>query len=302
MNRYALWAVNAGLFGLCCFLLAGVIAEVSAAHLATDSPAAIEAAAAPEPPRARPDRTEIVTRNLFNSTELTVAVPEPEPEVEEDLEETDLPLRLLGTAASEDESLAWAAIDDLGERKHKVVATGGNVRPGATVVRIERKRVVLRNNGRLEELTLDGEQASGPVAARRPNRPMRPARTAMRQRNAQLADRVRRVAENHFEVDNADVQETVRNPASLFSEARILPRYEEGQMVGVQLNAIKSGSLFERVGLADGDTIVEFNGQSLGSPADSAQFLQQLIDGSGFEVLVEDANGAERTLTFEATQ
>jgi len=301
MNRYAIWVVNAGLFGLCCFLLAGVIAEVSAAHLAPDSPAAIQAAEQQAPRRVRPDRAQIVARNLFNSADLAPAV-EPEPEPEEDLQETKLPLRLLGTAASEDLTLAWAAIDDLEERKHKVVATGGDVRPGATVVRIDRKRVVLRNNGRLEELTLDDDETPTQVAARRPTRPSRATRTAIRERDQSLADRVRKVAENRFEVDNDDVQEAVRNPASLFSEARILPRYEEGQMIGVQLNAIKPGSLFERVGLADGDTIVEFNGQSLGSPADSAQFLQQLIDGSGFQVLVEDANGAERTLTFEATQ
>jgi type II secretory pathway component PulC len=73
-------------------------------------------------------------------------------------------------------------------------------------------------------------------------------------------------------------------------------------MIGVQLNAIKEGSLFQEVGLEDGDTIVEFNGQSLGSPADSAQFLQQLIDGSGFEVNVLGEDGTERTLFFEATQ
>jgi len=241
-----------------------------------------------------------VVRNLFNSTEIA-AVPEPEPVVEEDLQETKLPLRLLGTAASDDVELTWAAVKDLNERQYKVVATGGEV-GGATVVRIERKRVVLRNNGRLEELSLDEEETPTRVAARRPARPAGPARTAARERSQNLADRVRKVAENRFEVDNDDVQAAVRNPASLFSEARILPRYEEGQMIGVQLNAIKAGSLFESVGLRNGDTIVEFNGQSLGSPADSAQFLQQLIDGNGFEVVVEDEGGAERTLTFEAIQ
>jgi general secretion pathway protein C len=300
MNRYVIWATNAGLFGLCCFLLAGVIAEVSAAHLAPESATAVEAAAAERPRRVRPDRSQIVARNLFNSAELAAA-PEPEPEVEEELQETKLPLRLLGTAASEDESLAWAAIDDLEERKHKVVATGGEVRPGASVVRIDRRRVVLRNAGRLEELTLDDEETPRQVQARRPTRPSR-TRAALRTRNESLASRVRKVAENRFEVDDDDVREAARNPASLFSQARILPRYEEGQMIGVQLNAIKEGSLFETVGLQDGDTIVEFNGQSLGSPADSAQLLQQLIDGSSFDVLVEDEAGNERTLTFEATQ
>ncbi|MBW2312882.1 MAG: hypothetical protein JRH10_01725 [Deltaproteobacteria bacterium] len=300
MNRYAIWAVNAGLFGLCCYLVAGVIAEVSAAALAPEPAAGLSAATPPRPPRrTRPDRGQIVARNLFNSTKTAAALPEPEPEpeVEEDLQETKLPLRLLGTAASEDRTLAWAAIDDLEERKHKIVATGGQVRPEATVVRIERKRVVLRNRGRLEELLLDDETPTK-VVARRPTRPARASRT----RKKNLASRVRKVAENRFKVSNRDVQDVVRNPASLFSEARILPKYEDGQMVGVQLNAIKEGSLFEQVGLNDGDTIVEFNGQSLGSPAESAQFLQKLIDGEPFDVLKVSEDGTEETLTFGITQ
>jgi general secretion pathway protein C len=301
MNRYAIWAANVGLFGLCCFLLAGVITEVWAARLTPEPAAGIAAPAErANPRRARPDRGRIVDRNLFNSTELAATAPEPEPVVDEELEETQLPLKLLGTAASDDQTLAWAAIEDLEQRKHKVVATGGEARPGASVVRIERKRVVLRNNGKLEELTLDDEETPTRVAARRPRRPGRQP-TPPRARAQNLADRVRKVAENKFAVDNDDVQETVRNPAALFSEARILPKYEDGAMVGIQLNAIKQGSLFEEVGLADGDTIVEFNGQSLGSPADSAQFLQQLIEGEGFEVMVRGQDGAERTLSFEAT-
>ena len=147
-----------------------------------------------------------------------------------------------------------------------------------------------------------GRASSGskrrPGATRRPSRQARRA-ARPRERTENLSARVRRVAENRFEVDNEDVQEAVRNPASLFSEARILPRYEDGQMVGIQLNSIKENSLFAEVGLADGDTIVEFNGQSLGSPADSAQFLQQLMDGDGFEVTVESADGTQSKKFFE---
>ena len=41
--------------------------------------------------------------------------------------------------------------------------------------------------------------------------------------------------------------------------------------------------------------------QSLGSPADSAQFLQQLMQGEGFDLRVRVEDGAEKTLTFEAS-
>lgn len=301
LNRYAIWGANAGLFVLCCFLLAGVLAEVAAARLAPPPAEALPAAAeraAPGTPH--PDRQAILDRNLFRSS-LDEGEAEPAPELmDEELEETQLPLALLGTAASPDADLSWAAIDDLEERKHKVVTAGSAVKPGVEVVRIERARVVLRNGGKLEELVLADDAPPGPRTARRRPAPA-PTRTAApRERAGSLADRVRQVAESRFEVDREDVMETVRNPAALFSEARILPRYEDGQMMGIQLNAIKQGSLFEEVGLADGDTIVEFNGQSLASPADSAAFLQQLMDGSNFEVLVQDPDGGERTLTFEA--
>ena len=295
MNRFAIWGVNAGLFALGCFLLAGVIAEVSAARLAPlPTAVAAQTGEGPVPPRDRVDRGRIVQRNLFDSAEA--AEPEPEPEVTEELEETQLPLKLLGTAASPDAELAWGAIDDLKARKHRVVATGGEI-AGASVVRIDRKRVVLRNGGKLEELSLDDESTPTRVVARRP---ARPDRVRARARAEDLASRVRQVSKDRFEVSSDDVQETARNPAALFSQARILPRYEEGQMVGIQLNAIKEGSLFEEVGLEDGDTIVEFNGQNLGSPADSAQFLQQLMEGDGFQVQVRGEDGSERTLSFDA--
>jgi len=298
MNRQAIWGINAGLFAVCCFLVAGVIAEVGAARLAPEPTAGPAPAAERQTPRrARLDRERIVERNLFGSTEVAEVVPEAALESEE-LEATALPLKLLGTAASPESSLAWAAIDDLEQRKHRIVATGGEI-AGASVVRIERKRVVLRNRGKLEELSLDDQETPSQVAARRPTRVARPTPVARRE---SLAARVREVAENRFEVDSQDVQEAVRNPAALFSEARILPRYEEGEMVGIQLNAIKEGSLFQEVGLQNGDTIVEFNGQSLGTPADSAQFLQQLIDGQSFQVLVRGEDGGERTLSFEASQ
>jgi general secretion pathway protein C len=296
MNRQAVWGINAGLFALCCFLIAGMIAEVGAARLAPE-PAAVPAAPRQAPPRARPARERIVDRNLFGSSEVAEVVPEQALE-DEELEATALPLKLLGTAASPDAALAWAAIDDLQLRKHRIVATGGEV-GGATVVRIERKRVVLRNGAKLEELSLEDRQTPGQVTAQRPTRPERPSPVARREN---LAARVRAVAENRFEVNSQDVQEAARNPAALFSEARILPRYEEGQMVGIQLNAIKEGSLFQEVGLQDGDTIIEFNGQSLGTPADSAQFLQQLIDGQSFQVLVRGEDGTQRALSFEASQ
>jgi general secretion pathway protein C len=90
----------------------------------------------------------------------------------------------------------------------------------------------------------------------------------------------------------------VRNPATLFAQARILPKYENGQMVGVQLNAIKPGSMFEQIGIKNGDVIKELNGIKIDSPEQSAKILLEFVDAKSFEVVVVNAQGSTQTFTY----
>ena len=298
MNRTAFWIANGALTVLCCYLAAGILAEL-VASAATPPPLASAASAAPAPVAARTweDRQVILGRNLFNVSTLAPVQSEP---AAEDLAATKLPLRLLGTAAAFDPSLSWAAVEDLDTRKHEVVKIRDRLKGKAEVVRIERKRIVLRNRGKLEELALDEEteiaaKPRGRGASRRPS--VRARSTAARGKSP--ADRVKRLAENRFEVDREDVAEVADNPATLFSQARILPKYEDGAMVGVQLNAIKAGSLFEEIGIQNGDVITQFNGIQITSQQDSAKVLRELTQAQQFEVSVRGSDGEERQLTYE---
>jgi S1-C subfamily serine protease len=91
----------------------------------------------------------------------------------------------------------------------------------------------------------------------------------------------------------------IRNPATLFSQARILPKYVDGQMVGVQLNAIKPGSLFHEIGIKDGDVIKELNGIKIDSPEQSAKILLEFVDAKSFNVVVDrDDQGGTQTFTY----
>jgi type II secretory pathway component PulC len=70
-------------------------------------------------------------------------------------------------------------------------------------------------------------------------------------------------------------------------------------MVGVQLNSIKEGSLFEQIGIREGDTITELNGIQITSQQDSASVLRELTSASAFNVTVTGSDGAVRQLTYE---
>jgi len=164
--------------------------------------------------------------------------------------------------------------------------------PGAKVLRIERRRVVISENGSPRELVLS-EEGAALVAAVAPGRPVavpRPRRIPGQIVQPPAGEAATPPGESSSpEAAPLDI----RNPATLFSQARILPKYVDGQMVGVQLNAIKPGSMFHQIGIKDGDVIKELNGIKIDSPEQSAKILLEFVDAKSFSVVVENAQGTQ---------
>jgi general secretion pathway protein C len=295
VNKYAVYVLNGALGVLACFLLATI---VTAAIPEPDAEPASLAPAEVTAPRVKgwDDRKVILERNLFNASTLA---PEVAVDPDADLEATKLPLKLLGTVAGGSDQ-SWAAVLDTETGQHIVVRVDDLLKDRAQVLRIERRRIVLQNGAKREELALEGdagETVTRPVARATPTAGRGIARP---RRNAgEAAERIRRLAENRFSVTREDVEEAARNPANLFSQARILPKYEAGAMVGVQVNAIQPGSLLEEIGLQNGDTISEVNGVRISSPEDSTSVLRELSEASQFTVMVTGSDGQQRTLTYQ---
>jgi general secretion pathway protein C len=306
MGRYLSWLANSVLFVLCCYLVADTANEVFAALL---TPKPEDATPAPTTSatvgRAWENREIILKRNLFNASLLAPPVPVAEPV--EELEETQLPLKLIGTAASIPPEHSWAAVKDETERQTSIVRVNDQLNT-ATVQRIERRRIVLSESGVLRELVLDEDSPGKPgvrfrdLPRRRPAvSPRRTARGESRNRAPPKApdpDTLRKLAENRFQVERNDVDDLMQNPTNLFSQARILPKYEEGEMVGLQINAIKPGSLFEEIGIESGDVITKLNGIAIDNPQESAKVLAEFSEAESFTVDVERGDGTNDTLEF----
>src|SRR5262249_50687387 len=159
-----------------------------------------------------------------------------------------------------------------------------SIRGQAKVVRIERRRVVLDEGGALRELALEESDGGPKVAALAPA-----AAHANLRRPARALPQPQQQPPPPAEAPPAT---TARTPAQLFPDARILPKYAEGQMVGVQVSSIKPGGVFEKMGLQDGDVITELNGVRIDSPEQSAKILLQLTSTDTFTLQVDRAGGA----------
>lgn len=290
LARLGLRFANAVMFVGSCFLVAHGANQVSEAALAPTSASAPMASASPDTePRSWTDRKAILDRNLFD---VQVAGGEPidtEPEeIVEELSDTKLPLKLLGTIASGDQIIASASIENTRDRAHENVRVGDTLKAfsDVEVERIGRGHVVLLNGSRREVLKLSEElevSAAPPKRASRRSARKRPSRRSQ----SDPQDRLRDLAKT-------------RGAAAIFSQARILPRYEDGQMVGIQVSKIEAGSLFEEVGLKDGDTITSVNGEPLDNPAASKNLLDSLRRGESIVGSVEDSSGGTRDIEITA--
>ena len=287
------WAVNLVLFALGCVLAADTANAILAATLLSPPDEAGEAAAPPAlAARSWEEREMILSRNLFKSS---TREPLFSAELVEDIEPTQLPLTLLGTAAAENPRLAWAAIEDRDKRETVVVGIGDRVAGRAAVQRIERRRVVLLENGSPRELTLDAddEESAKPrtTARERPSRSRAASRRSARPRSSDE----RAVAARRQPGD------ALRDPANIFSQARILPKWEDGEMLGVELAAIKNGSLLQDAGFENGDIIVEMNGIAVDSPEQSAKLMTEFITARSINATV-NRKGRDVTVEFEVNE
>ena len=291
MSRTLSWVVNAGLLVLCCFLVANTANTVFASLLTPAPDPALPAALGSAPTKMSwEDRQVILDRNLFGSKLVATAMPELDPLA--DLEETGLPLQLIGTLATLDpqDPEAVATLLDQESKQNLSVRVGDSLRNGAaSVQQIERRRIVLLERGELRELLLDGPDQ---IAAQRPK-----AKAKTVQRHVTRPKPRRRVATRPAV---PKPKQAVRRPAAIFSQAEMRPIYESGQVVGLEVSSIKPGSLFEEAGINSGDLITGFNGVSIDSPETSARLLMELANSDTWNITYRDQDGNERSVVIEA--
>jgi type II secretion system protein C len=87
---------------------------------------------------------------------------------------------------------------------------------------------------------------------------------------------VSQVAPNRYIVDRAKVNSDMQDMAKLFTQMRAVPNIQNGSSNGFALSEIQPGSLFDAMGLHDGDVVTSVEGQSLSDPRKAIAVLESL--------------------------
>jgi general secretion pathway protein C len=171
--------------------------------------------------------------------------------------------RVVVITTNEDPEWAFAFIED-GAGKRSLRHVGDPVE-GHTLEALGWDRVWLVQGNTRCQLKL-GDKAK--VASRPPK--TEPEDASGRRRNDQLApelaSKIRKVSDTEFEIERSVVDEILEQQAQLMRRTRLKPIKDGDKVVGLQVSRIRPGTLFDVLGLKDGDQLQSINGFDLSNP------------------------------------
>jgi type II secretion system protein C len=293
-ERYVTMVLNPLLVGVSAIFLALSVNDLIKLHLASDlvsgQPDSATRRLQPRSisgmqPRGYYDT--IVQRDIFN---LTPAPVESAVTTNEDLQ-----IKLLGTSHVSDDK-PFAIVEDAGGNE-ALYRLGDMIPNAGRIVEIWQDRAVILHNGHRVALAIprdetgesDTEPNVPPRARRRPliNNPMirRPGRPQMWGRRVP-AEGVHRMSPTRYVIERSTVNRNLQNMAKLLTEVRAIPNLENGASNGFRLSEIQQGSIFQEIGLHDGDVLTAIEGEHLNDPTKALPLLQSLRNRSSITLNV----------------
>ena len=269
--RYYVVAANLLLLAAVAYLASSILGTALAAKLTPPADVVLK----PPPPPIELEAAKapafyalIDKRDIFNS-----AKPEPTAAVVEAPVVSPLKLKLWGVAVHANAHSSYSIIEDLGAHKQGVYGIDEAVPGGATVKSIEWTRVILSRNGKDEVLELASKTLPGA-----------PKSVAAPAASPSPGGGIQATGDNEFVVPRSEVDSALENMSQLFTQIRAVPHFEGGQSIGFRLFAIRRGSLFDKIGLKNGDIITSINGSPMNDPGKALALLQEFKDASTIDV------------------
>ncbi|TVQ80403.1 MAG: hypothetical protein EA369_02655 [Bradymonadales bacterium] len=248
--------------------------------------------------RANVDLNRILQRNLFDSSAHEGrARATPEPEVDEgEIRPSTLSAELLGSVTFSNPRYSVALIRNRSENTTRYYSIGDRIL-GAQLVRIERFRVIIRNAGRLESLELQAARIN--IESQRPQTQVSVSPTPTR-RPAPAEDvSFDEIAPGRFLIPQDTVDSLLSDLPSILRDARAIPNVgPENQIEGFRLLEIRPNSIYDRLGLQNGDIVMRVNNDDLNSVEKGMSLFTALRNEKSISIDIVRA-GSRLNYTYE---
>jgi len=185
---------------------------------------------------------------------------------------------LIGTI--EGEGFAGAVLADTANLQ-AFYRLGQKLPDGSQIVKVKRDRVSLkRSDGSIIEIVIVDDTKIVNVAKAVPG------------------NGVRKIGEGKFMVDQREVASSTENLSQVLTQARALPYIEAGKTVGFRISEIVPGSIYDKIGLQNGDVVQRVNSQDVNEPGKFFQLYQGLKDEKSISIDLL-RNGQRQSLNYD---
>lgn len=226
----------------------------------------------------------IVKRDVFN---LVPQAAPPQPV----LTAVDLHLKLLGTSTAVKQGPFAIVEDQHGEQL--LYHVDDDIPDAGKLVSIEKNRVIIDHGTQRVALEIPRDDMPDGVAAPARPAPLMRSMGTMRlkgpaQSSGEMPDiDVDDEGNNKYGLKRADVRTALAHSTELATEIKASPNMDGNTQTGYSLTDIESGSLFDDLGLEDGDVLTEINGRPVTNPAIAAGMLATLQMRPSIDVTVQ---------------
>jgi len=284
-NFWLTWLLFLGITG---WLLARLAAFVIAANLQTPlKPSEIVQPTTQFTP-AKPQLSTAFFAKLLGIELLSDAPPvQEEHGTSDSFPRSSINARLLGTLISFPPQWSLASVQShVGEQKTISLAIGDQIE-GASVVMIERERVIVINRGQREYIDANAPSAAPP-----------PPPTISR---ADATSNIRETTPNNYDIPRSELEKTLGNLNEIAMQARIVPAFKDGVSQGFRLYSIRPNSFYQKIGIQNGDIVRRINGFDMDSPEKALELYSKLRDSSRVDIEIErNGNPIKKTYNISA--
>jgi general secretion pathway protein C len=228
----------------------------------------------------------ILRRNVFDSTKVGQFSTSTQDEGDAGTR-TSLPLVLLATVVSEPPKYSSALIqEDGGSDGASGYGIGDEIMDEATVHRIEQRRVILkRSDGALEYLEMDDAA-------------VKKTKKGKKGKKGKWGG-IEKAGDNKFTVDEDTFNKALENPEKLANSIRAVPHTDsDGKIDGYRLSGVRRSSLFNKLGIRNGDVVHSVNGNTLDSMQNAMEAYNSLQGERDFNFEVT-RRGKRNTFEYE---
>jgi len=186
--------------------------------------------------------------------------------------------RLIGTIEGQD--FSGAVLEDTtGQVFYRIHQ---KLPDGSTIIKVMRDKITIRKP---EGATIDIQVVDD-------------TKIVTLQKSGANSSGVKKITDSKWMVDQREMLASTENMSQILTQARALPYLEQGKTVGFRISEIVPGSIYEKIGLQNGDVIQRVNSQDVDDPAKFFQLYQGLKNERNISIdLIR--GGQRQTMNYE---